>query len=224
MRAALAIVTVTATAPAAAIAEPTALAPQAHADLGLSIVGVGYERPVTGHVAVQAQGGIFGTYFLPWFDRGDDVQGLEVGARVTWFARTSGRGLYVAPYLRGVAVRGERDVQGGRYGRELFPGHTPGREAALVGDDDHRYAGGVQAGDRLARSRQQHHALGRGDIAALLADVDRPVPVEEDDVVGRQRPRRPDHGRLTAQRAQTWSTASHQAWVHIRCTSWMRGV
>jgi len=73
MRAALAIVTVTATAPAAAIAEPTALAPQAHADLGLSIVGVGYERPVTGHVAVQAQGGIFGTYFLPWFDRGDDV-------------------------------------------------------------------------------------------------------------------------------------------------------
>lgn len=114
MRAALAIVTVTATAPAAAIAEPTALAPQAHADLGLSIVGVGYERPVTGHVAVQAQGGIFGTYFLPWFDRGDDVQGLEVGARVTWFARTSGRGLYVAPYLRGVAVRGERDGQAGR--------------------------------------------------------------------------------------------------------------
>ena len=112
MRAALAIVTVTATAPAAAIAEPTALAPQAHADLGLSIVGVGYERPVTGHVAVQAQGGIVGTYFLPWFARGDDVQGLEVGARVTWFARTSGRGLYVAPYLRGVAVRGERDGQG----------------------------------------------------------------------------------------------------------------
>jgi hypothetical protein len=56
MRAALAIVTVTATAPAAAIAEPTALAPQAHADLGLSVVGLGYERPVTGHVAVAGAG------------------------------------------------------------------------------------------------------------------------------------------------------------------------
>jgi len=96
------------------IAEPVALTPQAHADLGLSVVGLGYERPVAGHVAVQAQGGIFGTYFLPWFDRGDRVQGLQLGARVTWFARASGRGLYVAPYLRGVAVRGERDGQSGQ--------------------------------------------------------------------------------------------------------------
>jgi len=114
MRAALAIAIVTVTATAPAIAEPRGLRPQAHADLGLSVVGVGYERPVAGHVAIAAQGGIFGTYFLPWFDRGDDVQGLEVGARVTWFARASGRGLYVAPYLRGVAVRGERDGQAGR--------------------------------------------------------------------------------------------------------------
>ena len=97
-----------------AVAEPAALAPQAHADLGLSVVGLGYERPVAAHVAVEVQGGIFGTYFLPWFDRGDDVQGLQLGARVTWFARASGRGLYVAPYLRGVAVRGEVDDQTGR--------------------------------------------------------------------------------------------------------------
>lgn len=110
----IAAVTAAIAAPAPALAEPAALAPQAHADLGLSVVGVGYERPVTAHVAVQAQGGIFGTYFLPWFDRGDDVQGLQLGARVTWFARTSGRGLYVAPYLRGVAVRGEADGQAGR--------------------------------------------------------------------------------------------------------------
>ena len=117
MRAAIVIAIATATIaarPAPATAEPAALAPQAHADLGLSVVGVGYERPVAGHVAVEAQGGIFGTYFLPWFDRGDDVQGLQLGARVTWFARASGRGLYVAPYLRGVAVRGERDGQSGR--------------------------------------------------------------------------------------------------------------
>ncbi|MBK7075936.1 MAG: hypothetical protein IPH44_26945 [Myxococcales bacterium] len=111
---AIASITTTAAVSAPATAEPTALAPQAHADLGLSVVGVGYERPVAGHVAVQAQGGIFGTYFLPWFDRGDRVQGLQLGARVTWFARASGRGLYVAPYFRGVAVRGEVDGQTGQ--------------------------------------------------------------------------------------------------------------
>ena len=111
---AIATITTTAAVSAPAVAEPTALAPQAHADLGLSVVGVGYERPVAGHVAVQAQGGIFGTYFLPWFDRGDRVQGLQLGARVTWFARASGRGLYVAPYFRGVAVRGEVDGQTGQ--------------------------------------------------------------------------------------------------------------
>ncbi len=104
MRRALAIALVVVPTPAAA--EPAALAPQVHADLGLSVVGFGYERPLSAHVAASAQAGIFGTYFLPWFDRGDDVQGLQVGARVTWFARTSGHGLYLAPYLRGVAVRG----------------------------------------------------------------------------------------------------------------------
>lgn len=96
-----------------ASAEPTAVVPQAHADLGLSVVGVGYERPVAAHVAIEGQAGIFGTYFLPWFDAGDDVQGLQVGGRVTWFARTSGHGLYVAPYVRGVAVRGELDGETG---------------------------------------------------------------------------------------------------------------
>jgi hypothetical protein len=91
------------TTPAAA--EPA----QADADLGLSVVGLGYEHPVSTHVAVEGQAGIFGTYFLPWFDRGADVQGLQAGGRVTWFAHPSFHGLYVAPYLRGVAVRGTDD-------------------------------------------------------------------------------------------------------------------
>ena len=93
----------------AAVADPAALRPQAHADLGLSVVGFGYERPVSTQVAVEGEVGIFGTYFLPWFDVGDDAQGLQVGTRVTWFARATGHGLYVAPYLRGVAVRSSRD-------------------------------------------------------------------------------------------------------------------
>lgn len=94
-------------APATATADPAVSAGQAQADLGLSVVGLGYERTVADHVAVSGEAGIFGTYFLPWFDRGDDVAGVMVGARATWFARADHRGLYVAPYLRGVAVRGD---------------------------------------------------------------------------------------------------------------------
>ena len=52
---AIASITTTAAVSAPATAEPTALAPQAHADLGLSVVGVGYERPVAGHVAVRGE-------------------------------------------------------------------------------------------------------------------------------------------------------------------------
>ena len=46
MRAAIVFAIATVAATATATAEPTALAPQAHAALGLSVVGVGYERPV----------------------------------------------------------------------------------------------------------------------------------------------------------------------------------
>jgi hypothetical protein len=95
---------------AAADDEPTThLQPRAQADLGLSVVYLGYERPVADHVAVAVGVGIFGTYFLPWFDLGQDVQGAGVGTRATWFAHANGRGLYVAPYLRLVGVRDPKD-------------------------------------------------------------------------------------------------------------------
>lgn len=127
----------------AASAEPVARGPQAHADLGLSVVGFGYERPVSAHLAVEGQGGIFGTYFLPWFDRGDDVQGLQAGARVTWFARASGHGLYVAPYVRGVAVRGAQDGQEGT-GLGGSAGVFAGWALPLTPRVDLRVGGGVQ--------------------------------------------------------------------------------
>lgn len=124
-------------------AEPSPLRPQAHADLGLSVVGVGYEHPVSAHVAIAGQAGIFGTYFLPWFDRGDDVQGLQVGARVTWFARTTGRGFYVAPYLRGVAVRGELDGESGQ-GLGFTAGAFAGWALGLGARFDLRVGAGAQ--------------------------------------------------------------------------------
>ncbi|HUQ03748.1 MAG TPA: hypothetical protein VM261_14725 [Kofleriaceae bacterium] len=140
----LALLAATATASSPAVADtPSELPAQAHADLGLSVVGFGYETPVSGHVAVEGQAGIFGTYFLPWFDLGDDVKGLQVGTRVTWFASTSGRGLYVAPYLRAVAVRGELDdVTGEGFG--FTAGAFAGWAFALTAKLDLRLGAGAQ--------------------------------------------------------------------------------
>jgi hypothetical protein len=82
---------------------------QIEADLGLSVIQLAFEQPLTAHVSASLSAGIFGSYFLPWFERGDDVIGVGGGARVTWFARTSGRGLYVAPYVRVHRVSGDHD-------------------------------------------------------------------------------------------------------------------
>jgi hypothetical protein len=98
-------------AAAAARAEPEAgLQHQAQADLGLAVIGLGYEVPVAARLALQLEGQIFGTYFLPWFDAGDNAKGLGAELRATWFARPSGRGLYVLAYGRLDAVRIDRDA------------------------------------------------------------------------------------------------------------------
>jgi hypothetical protein len=98
----------------AAIAPATAeLAPelphQVQADLGLAVIGLGYEVPVAERLAIQLEAQIFGTYFLPWFDAGDDAKGLGAELRVTWFARPTGRGFYALAYGRLDGVRIERD-------------------------------------------------------------------------------------------------------------------
>lgn len=88
---------------------PQKLEPQAQLDFGLAVVGLGYERPVAAHVALAAEAQIFGTYFLPWFDAGDDGKGLGAQVRATWFARPCGRGLYVVAYGRFDAMRIDGD-------------------------------------------------------------------------------------------------------------------
>lgn len=80
-----------------------------HADLGLSVIQLGYEHRLGRHVSASLSAGVFGSYFLPWFGLGDDVVGLGGGVRVTWFSRPSGRGFYVAPYARGHRVSGDHD-------------------------------------------------------------------------------------------------------------------
>jgi hypothetical protein len=123
-----------------ASAESLGLSPQVQADLGLSVVGVGYEHPVAGHFALQGELEIFGTYFLPWFDAGEDAKGLGFGIRPTWFQRTSGRGLYVAPYFRGVAVD----------------------EESLTGFDDIGFATGVFVGWAFGLTEKLDLRIGGG--------------------------------------------------------------
>jgi hypothetical protein len=103
------VVAAAALARPAAAEPPAALAPQVQADVGLAVIGVGYERPLTSRFAVMAEAQVFGTYFLPWFDAGDDVTGLGLQVRATWFGRATGRGLYVAGFARGDGVRGGLD-------------------------------------------------------------------------------------------------------------------
>ena len=93
-------------APVVAHAEPSppGLRPQLQLDGGLSVIGAGYEQPLARHLAVQLEAVVFGTYFLPWFDAGDTVVGAGGGIRPIWFVGAGGRGLYVAPYLRIIAV------------------------------------------------------------------------------------------------------------------------
>ena len=74
--------------------------PQLQADLGLAVVGVAYEQPLTEHVSLQIEAQIFGTYFLPWVSAGTNAAGFGGQLRPTWFARWDRRGFYVAPYVR----------------------------------------------------------------------------------------------------------------------------
>ncbi|MBX3157327.1 MAG: hypothetical protein KF773_15235 [Deltaproteobacteria bacterium] len=86
---------------------------QLQADLGLATVALAYEHPLGGRAAIQVEAGIVGTYFLPWFDRGDNFVGVGAGLRPTVFSDGDSRGWYVAPYLRVDRVTAERDGASG---------------------------------------------------------------------------------------------------------------
>ncbi len=83
------------------------LAPQLQADVGLAVIGIGYEYPIARHLAIMGEAQIFGTYFLPWFSAGDSVQGLGLQIRATWYFWPCGRGPYVMAFGRGDGVRGD---------------------------------------------------------------------------------------------------------------------
>jgi hypothetical protein len=118
------------------------LRPQLQVDGGLSVIGPAYEHPIAAHFAVGVEAFVFGTYFLPWFDAGEDVKGFGAGVRPTWFARESGRGLYVAPYFRVVGV--DDESIGGASGIGFTTGAFVGWAFALGEKMDLRIGGGAQ--------------------------------------------------------------------------------
>ena len=120
------------------------LRPQVQADLGLTVIHLGYEEPIGEHWALQIEGGIFGTYFLPWFDLGDDVRGIGGGVRPTWFARSSGRGPYIAPYLRVSRITGEDEAGVERNGVGIASGIFVGWAFGLTDRLDLRIGAGAQ--------------------------------------------------------------------------------
>jgi hypothetical protein len=81
---------------------------QLQADVGLSVLGAAYERPLVDHLALQLEAQIYGTYFLPWFGAGDNSIGGGIQVRPTWFARTNERGLYVSVFGRADRVHVDR--------------------------------------------------------------------------------------------------------------------
>lgn len=103
-----------AAAPRAAAAEDR-LGPSLQLDLGLAVVGAGVELPLASRAAIMLEGQVFSTYFAPWFDAGDRVDGFGGQVRATWFSRAGGHGLYLTPYLRVDRVTSE-DATGAAVG------------------------------------------------------------------------------------------------------------
>lgn len=127
----------------AARADP-APEPQLQLDLGLAVVSAAYEHPIGQHLAVQIEGGVFSTYFAPWFDVGDKVMGFGGGIRPTLFLSDGGRGWYLAPFLRVAQVTGEADGGASGSGVGFSTGAFAGRAFGLMERLDLRLGAGVQ--------------------------------------------------------------------------------
>jgi hypothetical protein len=119
--------------------------PQVQLDLGLAVIAAGYEHPIGRRLAIQGEAFIFGTYFLPWFDAGDDVVGAGAGVRATWFRSPGARGLYVAPFVRVARVSGELESgEASGAGAAISGGAFAGWAFRLTRKLDLRIGGGVQ--------------------------------------------------------------------------------
>lgn len=78
------------------------------ADLGLHVIGLGYQRKVSPHVAIS----ISGNFYDPWTvtDKLGDVRGGVLRVRPYFFLLDEApRGPWISPFFQGGVVRGERN-------------------------------------------------------------------------------------------------------------------
>ena len=123
---------------------PIAYRPQLQLDLGLAVAGVAFEHPIGPRFAIQLGVQVFSTYFAPWFDAGDKVQGGGGSLRATYFFARGGRGAYVAPFLRVARVTGEHETGASGSGVGFSTGAWGGYAFRLSPKFDVRLGAGLQ--------------------------------------------------------------------------------
>jgi hypothetical protein len=108
------------------LASGVARADEVQADLGLTVIGIGYERTLAPQLTAGIAGEFMGTWFGPYFGK-PWLGGLGGGVRATWYPRaTAPYGLYVAPYFRLIDVSATQDGNGHSASSGSAPGFTAG--------------------------------------------------------------------------------------------------
>ncbi|HQY62048.1 MAG: DUF3575 domain-containing protein [Myxococcales bacterium] len=78
------------------------------ADLGLHVIGLGFQRTVAPHVAVAVSGGLYD----PWTvtEKVGDIRGWMIRARPYFYATEEApRGLWISPFIQGGSVHGTQN-------------------------------------------------------------------------------------------------------------------
>lgn len=135
------------------------------ADLGLGVVGIGYERVLHEKVALQLSAHVFGTWWGPTFDW-PNFTGFGGQIRPTFFVTDDApRGVYLAPFFRAERVSAKaNDVTGHGFG--FSAGGFVGYSFMLGHAVNLRIGGGAQymsyavdAGDVRLEWKRIHPAL-----------------------------------------------------------------
>ena len=78
------------------------------ADLGLHVIGLGYQRKISPHVALSISGGLY----VPWTatDKLGDLRGGMVRLRpYFFFTDEAPRGVWLSPFIQGAVASGDRN-------------------------------------------------------------------------------------------------------------------
>ncbi len=113
-------------------------------DLGLGVIGIGFEQPIATHLAVQVELTGFSTFYLPLIGGGVSVLGFGAGVRGTWFSGRDGRGLFVTPIFRFERVAGEKETGQTGHGFAEVAGLTIGQAFRVTSKLDFRLGFGAQ--------------------------------------------------------------------------------